>query len=93
MTPVFAVVGHPNKGKSSIVSTIAQNDAIVISPRSGTTRDTQRYDITIGAASYTLADTPGFQRPSRALDWLHLCAVQIEKVNFCIVPGLGAEIL
>ncbi|MGI9321050.1 MAG: DUF3482 domain-containing protein [Thiogranum sp.] len=70
MTPVFAVVGHPNKGKSSIVSTIAQNDDIAISPRSGTTRDTQRYDIAIGAARYTLVDTPGFQRPSRALAWL-----------------------
>jgi len=70
MTPVFAVVGHPNKGKSSIVSTIAQNDDIAISPRSGTTRDTQRYDISIGTAGYTLVDTPGFQRPSRALAWL-----------------------
>ena len=70
MTPVFAVVGHPNKGKSSIVSTIAQNDEIAISPRSGTTRDTERYDISIGAARYTLVDTPGFQRPSRALAWL-----------------------
>jgi len=70
MTPVFAVVGHPNKGKSSIVSTIAQNDNIAISSRSGTTRDTQRYDILIGAAGYTLVDTPGFQRPSRALAWL-----------------------
>ncbi|MCP4469756.1 MAG: GTPase/DUF3482 domain-containing protein [Gammaproteobacteria bacterium] len=70
MKPVFAVVGHPNKGKSSIVSTIAQNDDIAISPRSGTTRDTQRYDISIGEAGYTLVDTPGFQRPSRALAWL-----------------------
>jgi len=70
MKPVFAVVGHPNKGKSSIVSTIAQNDDIAISPRSGTTRDTQRYDISIGTAGYTLVDTPGFQRPSRALAWL-----------------------
>ena len=70
MKPVFAVVGHPNKGKSSIVSTIAQNDNIAISPRSGTTRDTQRYDISIGTAGYTLVDTPGFQRPSRALAWL-----------------------
>ena len=58
MTPVFAVVGHPNKGKSSIVSTIAQNDDIAISPRSGTTRDTQHYEILIGAARYTLVDTP-----------------------------------
>ena len=70
MKPVFAVVGHPNKGKSSIVSTIAQNDAIAISPRSGTTRDTQRYDIAIGAEGFTLVDTPGFQRPARALAWL-----------------------
>jgi GTPase Era involved in 16S rRNA processing len=70
MTPAFAVVGHPNKGKSSIVSTIAQSDDIAISPRSGTTRETQNYDISIGAARYTLVDTPGFQRPSRALAWL-----------------------
>lgn len=70
MTPAFAVVGHPNKGKSSIVSTIAQSDDIAISPRSGTTRETQNYDISIGAARFTLVDTPGFQRPSRALAWL-----------------------
>jgi GTPase Era involved in 16S rRNA processing len=79
MTPVFAVVGHPNKGKSSIVSTVAQNDAIAISPRSGTTRDKQRYDISIGAASYTLVDTPGFQRPSRALAWLQDHATSADR--------------
>lgn len=28
--PVFAVVGHPNKGKSSVVATLSQNDAIAI---------------------------------------------------------------
>jgi len=79
MTPVFAVVGHPNKGKSSIVSTIAQNDNIAISPRSGTTRETQSYDISIGAARYTLVDTPGFQRPSRALAWLQEHAPSAER--------------
>jgi len=79
MTPVFAVVGHPNKGKSSIVSTIAQNDDIAISPRSGTTRDTERYDISIGTAGYTLVDTPGFQRPSRALAWLQQHAPSADR--------------
>ncbi len=79
MTPVFAVVGHPNKGKSSIVSTIAQNDSIVTSPQSGTTRQVQRYDILIGQARYTLIDTPGFQRPSRALAWLQDHAVSADK--------------
>lgn len=79
MKPVFAVVGHPNKGKSSIVSTIAQNDSISISPQSGTTHNTQRYDITIGTAQYTLVDTPGFQRPSRALAWLQKHATSAER--------------
>jgi GTPase Era involved in 16S rRNA processing len=79
MTPVFAVVGHPNKGKSSIVSTIAQNDNIAISPRSGTTQDAQYIDIFVGAAGYALVDTPGFQRPSRALAWLQEHAPSADK--------------
>ena len=35
--PRFAVVGHPNKGKSSIVATLAEDDAVQISPLPGTT--------------------------------------------------------
>ena len=35
--PVFAIVGHPNKGKSSIVATLAEDDDVAISPRPGTT--------------------------------------------------------
>lgn len=79
MKPVFAVVGHPNKGKSSIVSTIAQNDSIAISPQSGTTRATHSYDISIGKARFSLVDTPGFQRPSRALAWLQQHASSAER--------------
>ena len=79
MNPAFAVVGHPNKGKSSIVSTIAQNDSIAISAQSGTTREVQRIEVKIGNYSYTLIDTPGFQRPTRALDWLQNHATSAEK--------------
>ncbi len=68
--PAFAVVGHPNKGKSSIVAALAQNDAIEISSRSGTTKNAESLDITLGDAGYTLIDTPGFQRPTAALSWL-----------------------
>ena len=34
----FAVVGHPNKGKSSIVATLAENDAVAIGATPGTTQ-------------------------------------------------------
>lgn len=66
----FAVVGHPNKGKSSIVSTLSRNDTIEVSPRSGTTTHTEAYDVKIHDMGYQLLDTPGFQRPRQVLNWL-----------------------
>ncbi len=68
--PQFAVVGHPNKGKSSIVSTLAQQDDIAVSPRSGTTTAAQAYSVKTGGGQFMLIDTPGFQRPVKALRWL-----------------------
>ncbi len=67
----FAVVGHPNKGKSSIVATLAENDAVAIGANPGTTREADRYTFAIdGEELYTLVDTPGFQRARAVLDWL-----------------------
>ncbi|SOB96236.1 50S ribosome-binding GTPase [Alloalcanivorax xenomutans] len=69
--PRFAVVGHPNKGKSSIVATLSQNDAVAIALEPGTTRDSERYPLSVdGHLLYELIDTPGFQRPRRVLAWL-----------------------
>lgn len=74
--PVFAVVGHPNKGKSSIVATLSQNDAIAIAMEPGTTRTRQPYPLSVdGKTLYTLVDTPGFQRPRRVLEWLEAHSV------------------
>ena len=79
MTPIFAVVGHPNKGKSSIGATLAQDDSVAISAESGTTRKNQSLDVQVGNSHYTLVDTPGFQRPTRALNWLQDHANTAEK--------------
>ncbi|SFL94549.1 GTPase/DUF3482 domain-containing protein [Marinobacter zhejiangensis] len=69
--PTFAVVGHPNKGKSSVVSTLSQNDSIAVALEPGTTRHSQAYPLTVdGEVQYTLIDTPGFQRPRQVLAWL-----------------------
>ncbi|XOV88938.1 MAG: DUF3482 domain-containing protein [Pseudomonadota bacterium] len=69
--PTFAVVGHPNKGKSSIVATLAEDDRVDISPLPGTTRTAQRHVLRIDdEALYVLVDTPGFQRPGELLNWL-----------------------
>ncbi|PTB91113.1 DUF3482 domain-containing protein, partial [Marinobacter sp. B9-2] len=53
--PTFAVVGHPNKGKSSVVATLSQNDAIAIALEPGTTRKRQAYPLKVdGQTLYNL---------------------------------------
>jgi GTPase Era involved in 16S rRNA processing len=79
MTPVFAVVGHPNKGKSSIVATLAQDDSVAISAQSGTTRVAETIQVEIGSSRFALVDTPGFQRPARVLQWLEQHADSAEQ--------------
>jgi hypothetical protein len=69
--PVFAVVGHPNKGKSSIVATLAMDDSVKIGPDPGTTHRCRRYPMRLDDEElYALVDTPGFQRARRALQWM-----------------------
>ncbi len=71
MIPTFAVVGHPNKGKSSIVATLAEDDRLAIGPTPGTTRRAMPHRFSIdGQPQYVLIDTPGFQRASAVLEWL-----------------------
>ncbi|MFK7815694.1 MAG: GTPase/DUF3482 domain-containing protein [Gammaproteobacteria bacterium] len=71
MTPKFAVVGHPNKGKSSIVSTLVESSGIQISNIPGTTVDSEVYAMRIKEnVLYELVDTPGFQRPRKVMTWL-----------------------
>ena len=79
-TPQFAVIGHPNKGKSSIVAALAQDDTVAISNVPGTTREQKRYPFVVdGKVLYELIDTPGFQRARGVLSWLKAHAVSAAK--------------
>lgn len=71
MIPTFAVVGHPNKGKSSIVATLAEDERLAIGPTPGTTRRALPHTFSIDdEPQYVLVDTPGFQRAGAVLEWL-----------------------
>ena len=68
--PTFAIIGHPNEGKSSIVATLAQDDRIAISPTPGETIRLQRFDLKAGHETIIeFVDTPGFQNPHATLAW------------------------
>ncbi|CAA6801114.1 MAG: Probable integral membrane protein NMA1898 [uncultured Sulfurovum sp.] len=69
--PKFAVVGHPNKGKSSIVASLALDNSIQIGNTPGTTQIKRGFPLTVdGEVVYELFDTPGFQRARRVFAWL-----------------------
>ena len=70
MIPEFAVLGHPNEGKSSVVSTLTEDDQIKVSPVPGETTSSRNYTITIdGKEIIRFVDTPGFQVPRQTLAW------------------------
>ncbi len=69
--PEFAVVGHPNEGKSSVLSTLAEDDSVRVSPTPGETRECRRFPVKIdGREVIAFIDTPGFQNPRRTLQWM-----------------------
>ncbi len=69
--PVFVVAGHPNEGKSSVLSTLAEDDSVRISPVPGETRECRVFPVVIdGREVIHLVDTPGFQNPLRTLRWM-----------------------
>ena len=69
--PVFAVVGHPNKGKSSLVAILARDEFVPIGATPGTTSKATSYPLKVnGKILYELIDTPGFQQPRKVLEWL-----------------------
>jgi hypothetical protein len=69
--PEFAIVGHPNEGKSSVVSTLAEDDSVRISPTPGETIQCQTFPVIIdGREIIRFVDTPGFQNPKQTLVWM-----------------------
>ena len=69
--PTFAVVGRPNKGKSSIVATLARDDSVFIDAKAGSTTEARTFPMRVdGETLYELVDTPGIQRARAVLDWL-----------------------
>ena len=62
--PAFAVIGAVNHGKSSVVSTLIEDDAVRVSAIPGETVNEERFSI---SDLLILYDTPGFQNARKAL--------------------------
>ena len=58
-TPIVAIVGPPNAGKSTLLNKIAGRPLAVTSELAGTTRDRQYIDVGWNGHNFTLVDTAG----------------------------------
>ena len=69
--PEFAIIGHPNEGKSSVLSTLAEDDSVRVSSTPGETTVCRTFPVLIdGREMLRFTDTPGFQNPGRVLSIL-----------------------
>jgi len=63
--PKFAVVGRPNVGKSSFVNALLEEERNIVTPISGTTRDTLHTRYTKFGHDFYLVDTAGLRKRTK----------------------------
>ncbi len=90
--PAFAVVGRVNKGKSSVVSTLAEDETVRIGREARTTRKVTAYRWSVdGTAYYEVLDTPGFERAEAALSWMRARAGDATERFDAVSAFVGAH--
>jgi tRNA modification GTPase len=64
----IVILGPPNAGKSSLLNTLANRDAAIVSPEAGTTRDMVEVHLNIAGYEVTLVDTAGLRETTGAIE-------------------------
>jgi GTPase len=95
ITPVVAVVGRPNVGKSTLVNRILGRREAVVQDIPGVTRDRIAYDAYWGGRQFTLVDTGGWEPDATGLQAMvsrqaEQAVVTADLVLFVIDSRTGA---
>jgi GTPase len=88
--PKFAIVGRPNVGKSSLLNALIGEERHIVTPISGTTRDSIYTRYTKFNHDFYLVDTAGLRKKGKVQDNLEYYSVirsvrAIENSDVCLV--------
>ncbi|HET9958067.1 MAG TPA: ribosome biogenesis GTPase Der [Polyangiaceae bacterium] len=92
MTPIVALVGRPNVGKSTLFNRLAGKNLAIVHDMPGVTRDRHYALAHIGGRNVTLVDTGGFdptdEDPMKAGIARHVnAAIEEADVVVCVLDG------
>jgi GTPase len=97
--PKFAIVGRPNVGKSSLINTLIGEERNIVTPISGTTRDSIHTRYNKFGHDFIVIDTAGLRKKSKVTENIEFYSVMrsirsIEDADVCLLlidATLGIE--
>ena len=88
-----AIVGAPNVGKSTLLNALLRDDKAIVSPVSGTTRDTVEDTVTLGGILFRFIDTAGLRHTNDTIEQMGIertmrAAKQARIIIMMTEPGV-----
>lgn len=88
--PKYAVVGRPNVGKSSLINVLLGEDRNIVTPISGTTRDSIYTRFNKYGHDFYLVDTAGLRKKGKVTENLEFYSVlrsirSLEQADVCLL--------
>lgn len=90
----FSLVGRPNVGKSSLVNALLNQERVIVSNISGTTRDSIDTPFTRNDLNYTVIDTAGLKKRGRIYESVDkysairaLRAIERSEIVLLVIDG------
>jgi len=95
MKKIFAVVGRPNVGKSTLFNRLTESRDAIVDEISGVTRDRKYGDVSWGSKQFSIIDTGGFIKDgsdvfeSRIVEQIELALEECDAIIFILDAVVG----
>ena len=86
----FSVVGRPNVGKSSLINAILNEERVLVSDISGTTRDAVDTPLTYNGEEFVIIDTAGMRKKGKVYETIEKYSLlrsmkAIDRSDICLL--------